>query len=96
MAALCPAMTAAPDGTLGVAVSGGGDSLALLLLLQAWATEHGREIAAVTVDHGLRPESAAEAAAVAAVRRRRWRRRGRRRLTTSCANDRDPEHRGDQ
>ncbi len=58
-------MAAAPVGPLGVAVSGGGDSVALLLLARAWAAEAGREIAAVTVDHGLRPEAAAEAADVA-------------------------------
>lgn len=47
---------------LGLAVSGGPDSLALLLL--ARAAIPGR-IRAATVDHGLRPESPAEAAAVA-------------------------------
>lgn len=52
------------DGRLGVAVSGGPDSLALLLL--AHAALPGR-IAAATVDHQLRKQSAAEAAFVAAV-----------------------------
>lgn len=52
---------AAPD-KVGVAVSGGPDSLALLLL--ASAAYPGR-IHAATVDHGLRAESAGEAAFVA-------------------------------
>lgn len=47
---------------LGVAVSGGPDSLALLLL--AAAAYPGR-VEAATIDHGLRPESAGEAALVA-------------------------------
>lgn len=62
-----PVMVAAPPGPVGVAVSGGGDSVALLLLAQDWAAREEREIAAVTVDHRLRPDSAAEAAAVAAL-----------------------------
>jgi len=56
-----------PDGTPGIAVSGGGDSTALLIVAARWAGERGRTIAAATVDHGLRPESAAEAAGVAAL-----------------------------
>lgn len=50
------------DLKLAVAVSGGADSTALLLLAAAAFPDR---IEAATVDHGLRPESAGEAAAVA-------------------------------
>lgn len=55
---------AAADARLGVAVSGGPDSLALLLLANA-----GRpgQVEAATVDHALRRESRAEAEMVAAI-----------------------------
>jgi len=49
---------------LAVAVSGGPDSMALLHLAREWTTAHGGAVAALTVDHGLRPEAAAEAARV--------------------------------
>jgi len=52
------------DGRLGLAVSGGPDSLALLLLAHA-AMPGGFAVA--TVNHGLRPEAAAECAMVERV-----------------------------
>jgi tRNA(Ile)-lysidine synthase len=51
--------------TLVVAVSGGADSMALCLLANEWATSTGRNIVALTVDHGLRAEAAIEAQTVA-------------------------------
>jgi tRNA(Ile)-lysidine synthase len=50
---------------IAVAVSGGADSLALAVLLHDWATAQGGRTTALTVDHGLRPEAAAEARFVA-------------------------------
>ena len=44
-----------------VAVSGGGDSMALCLLALEWAQRRQGRVSALTVDHGLRPEAAAEA-----------------------------------
>ncbi|HYJ29601.1 MAG TPA: tRNA lysidine(34) synthetase TilS [Allosphingosinicella sp.] len=58
------ALTGAPSARLGVAVSGGPDSLALLLLAEAACP--GR-VEAATVDHRLRPEAAEEARFVASV-----------------------------
>ncbi len=52
---------------IAVAVSGGGDSMALALLLQDWAKPRGVELRAFTVDHRLRPEAADEARHVHAV-----------------------------
>ena len=52
-----------PEGPLGVAVSGGGDSIALLMLLY----RAGHRVKAATVDHRLRPEAADEAAGVATL-----------------------------
>lgn len=50
---------------LGVAVSGGGDSVALMHLLAEIAADEGTDLYAATVDHGLRPEAAEEAQIVA-------------------------------
>jgi len=64
LAAVWPEAPRRDDRKLGLAVSGGPDSTALLLL--AAAAWPGR-IEAATVDHGLRAESAAEATEVAAL-----------------------------
>jgi tRNA(Ile)-lysidine synthase len=51
-----------------IAVSGGPDSTALLLMAAEWAKRRGKtRIEAATVDHGLRPESAHDAKAVATL-----------------------------
>lgn len=49
---------------LAVAVSGGADSLALLLLAHELAEKKGSYVVALTVDHQLRPESRGEATRV--------------------------------
>jgi tRNA(Ile)-lysidine synthase len=46
------------DAPLLIGLSGGGDSLALLLLARDWAQKTGRPLVAATVDHKLRPEGA--------------------------------------
>ncbi|MBK1667772.1 tRNA lysidine(34) synthetase TilS [Rhodovibrio sodomensis] len=56
-----------PRPVVAAAVSGGPDSLALTLLLADWAAARGGQVLAITVDHGLRPEAAAEARWVADV-----------------------------
>ena len=49
-----------PD-TLGVAVSGGSDSLSLLYLINSWSNKKNLKIVILTVDHNLRNGSADEA-----------------------------------
>lgn len=51
---------------IGIALSGGPDSMVLAHLLKQWADQNGRECIAFHVDHRLRPESASEAELVAA------------------------------
>ena len=64
--ALDAAVAAAPEGEIGVAVSGGGDSMALLLLLQAAAARPGGS--------SQRSPSTTACGRRAPARRRRWRR----------------------
>jgi len=51
---------------LAVAVSGGADSMALLLLADDWARQRGGRAIGLTVDHRLRPEAAEESRQVGA------------------------------
>lgn len=46
------------DAPLALALSGGGDSVALLALAVDWVRANGRRVLALTVDHGLNPDSA--------------------------------------
>mgnify|MGYP001387357288 CR=1 FL=1 len=50
-----------PTPHLAVALSGGSDSMALVLLINVWARTRGGQITALTVNHKLRPESGLEA-----------------------------------
>lgn len=55
------------DDRLAVGVSGGADSLALVLMLSDELKVYGKKIIALTVDHHLRPTSTAEAQYVAEI-----------------------------
>jgi tRNA(Ile)-lysidine synthase len=58
-------LSGAGDGPVAVAVSGGGDSTALLALAAKWREQSNRQVLAVSVDHRLRPEAMAELQQVA-------------------------------
>jgi tRNA(Ile)-lysidine synthase len=58
------------DAPLAVALSGGGDSLALALIAADWAAEADRRLLLLTVDHGLNRQSPAWTAACAETARR--------------------------
>ena len=64
-----PPSTFERRGRVGVALSGGPDSTALAYMLHNHLKARGGQAVAFIVDHGLRPESAAEAESTAAVAR---------------------------
>ena len=65
-ARLMVAFDVKPAERVAVAVSGGGDSLALTLLLADWAAARDCRVVDLTVDHGLRAASKTEAKQVGA------------------------------
>ncbi|TMW68713.1 hypothetical protein Poli38472_006181 [Pythium oligandrum] len=78
---------------LAVALSGGADSMALMLLLREFMCAHGIEtpLLAITIDHQLRPESADEARHVGAICTERWQVKH---MIAQCEWDRHPEQQG--
>lgn len=63
VARACPAVADGPDGVIGrpgvvVALSGGPDSVALLLVARHWARGTGAPLVAAHLHHGLRPGAA--------------------------------------
>jgi len=50
-----------PSDSIAVAVSGGADSMVLAHVLKQWSVANNIRLVALTVDHGLRSESASEA-----------------------------------
>jgi len=69
-AVLSERLQADAPAPLAVAFSGGGDSLALLLIARDWARQHGRRLLVLSVDHGLQPQGAAWVKACAAMAKR--------------------------
>ncbi|KIC51189.1 hypothetical protein RA29_04850 [Tateyamaria sp. ANG-S1] len=64
IAAIEAQMGSAPPAKLGVAVSGGGDSVALTATLVHYCRDNDVELHVITVDHGLREEAKDEIALV--------------------------------
>ncbi|MFZ3006034.1 MAG: ATP-binding protein, partial [Phenylobacterium sp.] len=60
-------LLSASPAPIALALSGGGDSLALALIAADWAGAHGRRLLILTIDHRLRAESAVWTQACAAT-----------------------------
>ena len=60
-------LDAGSDAPIAVGFSGGSDSLAVLVATLAFAKAHGRRVVAMTVDHGLQPQSRAWSANCAKI-----------------------------
>ncbi len=69
-AALDRRLNVASSAPIALALSGGGDSMALLHLAQGWARRRGRRLLALTVDHRLNPDSGAWTAFAGAAAKR--------------------------
>lgn len=67
VALLVKAIGPRPPRQIGIAVSGGGDSMALLHLMHRAFQDSDTKLRAVSVDHGLRPEAGEEARMVGAL-----------------------------
>lgn len=68
--ALLDGLAVGGQEAVAVAVSGGPDSTALLHIADLWSRRRSTPLLVLTVDHGLRPEAAAEVVAVGKLARR--------------------------
>ena len=57
----CEEMRDVSQSSIGLAVSGGGDSMALLVMASKWAYLFRKDLKVVTIDHHLRSDSRTEA-----------------------------------
>ena len=64
LAAVEEQLSSRPPQRMGVAVSGGGDSVALLAVMVEFARKNAIELHVITIDHGLRAETKEESALV--------------------------------
>ena len=57
----CEVMQDVSECSIGLAVSGGGDSMSLLVMASKWAYQFRKDLKVVTIDHHLRSDSRTEA-----------------------------------